>query len=404
MCSPCAEAGSGIASRVPTRVAGATTRQERDPDERYGPTRDALQTHERAPLDQRLRTLLTLAQPHAAGTARVGSPLRVVFVRVRLRRHRVLRAAASRGPRRDARRARPGVRRSAPAAHPRPQRPADPRQRPGGGRRGARRTPGRGVVHVVGDRRGAPGPARAAPLPRHDRGALGRRALRRCCTPWRGAATSRPGPSASTRSVGSAVARPRTPGASSRSSTPTTRSAPSSRSPRPRRSRRSSWTPAPRWAGSPCPTGWSVAAGSAHKWGGPAGVGVLLVRKGTRMAQPVPRGRPRRRAGLRVRERPRRAGRRRRAPGRGRRARRGQRPPARTRRPDPGPGRRDPRHRGGRRPGRPAPPPGHVLVPLRRRRGASSTRSTVAASRSPAARPAPPPPSSPATCSRRWAR
>ncbi|MGH3346654.1 MAG: aminotransferase class V-fold PLP-dependent enzyme, partial [Nocardioides sp.] len=30
----------------------------------------------------------------------------------------------------------------------------------------------------------------------------------------------------------------------------------------------------------PLPGGWSAAAGSAHKWGGPAGVGVLLVRKG----------------------------------------------------------------------------------------------------------------------------
>ena len=33
-------------------------------------------------------------------------------------------------------------------------------------------------------------------------------------------------------------------------------------------------------------------------------------------------------------------------------------------------GRGDPRRRGGRRPGGPAPPPGHVLLPLRRRRGA----------------------------------
>ncbi|MCY7395401.1 MAG: aminotransferase class V-fold PLP-dependent enzyme [Nocardioides sp.] len=38
----------------------------------------------------------------------------------------------------------------------------------------------------------------------------------------------------------------------------------------------------------PLPRGWDALAGSAHQWGGPAGVGVLLVRKGARWRNPFP--------------------------------------------------------------------------------------------------------------------
>ncbi|MGW5684774.1 cysteine desulfurase family protein [Nonomuraea sp. NPDC003754] len=38
----------------------------------------------------------------------------------------------------------------------------------------------------------------------------------------------------------------------------------------------------------PVPEGWSVLTASAHKWGGPAGVGVLAVRKGTRFRSFLP--------------------------------------------------------------------------------------------------------------------
>ncbi|GAA4899005.1 cysteine desulfurase [Stackebrandtia albiflava] len=40
----------------------------------------------------------------------------------------------------------------------------------------------------------------------------------------------------------------------------------------------------------PVPSGWSMLTGSARKWGGPSGVGILVVRKGTRWRSPWPSG------------------------------------------------------------------------------------------------------------------
>ncbi|GAB3665119.1 cysteine desulfurase/sulfurtransferase TusA family protein [Actinocorallia lasiicapitis] len=38
----------------------------------------------------------------------------------------------------------------------------------------------------------------------------------------------------------------------------------------------------------PLPEGWSILTASAHKWGGPPGVGLLIIRKGTRWKTPLP--------------------------------------------------------------------------------------------------------------------
>ena len=162
-------------------------------------------------------------------------------------------------------------------------------------------------------------------------------------------------------------------------SAPTTRWARCSRSPRrpraaPTAGCRCSWTPPSRSAGCRLPAGWSLLAASAHKWGGPPGVGVLVVRKGTRWRSPYPADERERgrvpgfenvpaivAAAAALRARARRGG------GRGG-------PAVRAGRPDPGPGRREPvpdvEVVGD--PVRPAAAHRHVLLPVRRRRGAAA--------------------------------
>ena len=219
----------------------------------------------------------------------------------------------------------------------------------------------------------------------------------RCCTPRRWCGGDAAGRSARRRPTargrpGSSDARPRPAPAvvALQSRQPRGRHAPAGR-PRSRgpTTSRSSSTPAPRRAGSPCPTAGRRWPASAHKWGGPAGVGVLLVRKGARWRDPFPERRPRRRARDRLRERPAVL-----AAAAALQAVVAERDEVnarqhalvdriRARR------RRHPRRRGRRRPGRPAAPPGHVLLPLRRRRGAGHRARPARVRGAPAARRAP---------------
>ena len=230
---------------------------------------------------------------------------------------------------------------------PGPQRAADPRQRPGGRRGGAGRPPGRGLVHLIGNRRRAPGTARAG-TPRGDRRPLRGRALRRAARPGlalgpaAAAAAGRRHRAGRPRAAGR-LRRPRPPG----------------RQPRGRHAAAGAVGVGhglPDAGASmgrlPLREGWSVTAGLRAQVGRAGRRRGAARPQGRALAQPVPRRRPGRRAGERVRERPGGARRRRSPPGGGGGARRGQRPPARPGRPDPRDGRRDPGHGGGRRPRR----------------------------------------------------
>ena len=298
-----------------------------------------------------------------------------------LPRLRVRRAAAPGRPRGVRGRPRRGVRRPAPAPPRRPRGPARARQRPRGDRRGARRTAGRGHLHVVRHRGGAPRAARPAPGRRAPATAIVHSAVEHSAVLHAArvvrARRPRSSPVDAAR-AGSRLddldrARPTPRSSACQSANHEVGHGPAGRRGRRacRTASRSSSTRAPRPAGSRSRRAGRRWPRSAHKWGGPAGVGVLVVRTGLAVARPVPRGRPGRRARPAASRTCRRSWPR---PPRCRRSSPSARPRtrgARARRPDPRAavgGLPDVEVVGD--PVGPAPPPGHVLLPLRRRRGA----------------------------------
>ena len=165
-------------------------------------------------------------------------------------------------------------------------------------------------LHLVGHRRGAPRAARAARGPRRRR----RRALARSSTPpslhalaWRpGRARGRRRRSTRAGPGRPAERRRRRRASRSPSSPPTTRSARSSPSPRPRGA-----GDVPLFVDAcasmgrlPLPDGWTRPPAPPTSGAGRPASGVLLGPQGRALAQPVPRRRPGRRAGQRLRERP----------------------------------------------------------------------------------------------------